>query len=181
MSVMLSIASGLAVWGSSITDILNQWADMGIFAYVLPFLLIFALVFGILWKSKMLGENKGVIVVIALAVGLMALQFDYVTNFFAKIFPYAGIGISILLVVLIFMGLFADIASKGYRIAFFVIGAVIAFIVVISSLSSYEWIGGWWWDRYASAIIAFLVVGGLIAAVIAASGSGKGTGAEHHS
>jgi len=77
----------MAMW--TITTILNQWADFGIFAYALPFLMIFAMVFGILNKTSLLGDNKGVQATIALAMGLLALQFDYVTNFYATIFPYA--------------------------------------------------------------------------------------------
>ena len=30
-------------FGYSIGDVLNRWADLGVFAYVLPFLMIFAL------------------------------------------------------------------------------------------------------------------------------------------
>ena len=65
----------------TITEVLNQWADAGVFAYLLPFLFIFAVVFGILNKTKVLGENKGVQATIALALGLLSLQFDYVSNF----------------------------------------------------------------------------------------------------
>ena len=59
--------------GETITNILNTWADIGVFAYLLPFLMIFALVFGILTKSKLLGENKAVHATLALTVGLLAL------------------------------------------------------------------------------------------------------------
>ena len=75
-------------FGYSIADVLNRWADRGVFAYVLPFLMIFALVYGILVKTQILGENKGVHVTIALAIGLISLQFDYVSNFFSTIFPF---------------------------------------------------------------------------------------------
>jgi len=167
----MSVIDGLVVWGNSIGNILNQWADMGIFAYALPFLLVFALVYGILWKSKLLGENKGVIVVLALTVGLLSLQFDYVTTFFATIFPYAGIGMSVLLVALILMGLFVDPANKGYNIAFFSVGGLIALIVIISSFVKNEWwgSGGWWWSEYWPALIALLVIIGLVLLVIFAS------------
>lgn len=165
--VMLSVLSGMVSWGNDIGSILQTWAEMGIFAYALPFLLIFALVFGILWKSQILGDNKGVIVVIALAVGLISLQFDYVPSFFATIFPYAGIGIGILLVVLILMGLFIEGDKKSkYMMVFYIIGAVIALIVVISSLADYSWWGGWWWTDYWPAIVALLVIGGLVAAIV---------------
>ena len=89
----------------SLTDVMNSWADQGVFAYGLPFLLIFAIIFGVLGKSKLLGDNKGVQATVALAVGLLALQFDLVTNFYATIFPYAGVAISVLVVAIILMAL----------------------------------------------------------------------------
>ena len=76
------------------------------------FLLIFAVVYGILSTMNIFSKgdkNKGVNAVIAIAVGLLALQWDYVPEFFSVIFPYAGIGISILLVALILMGLFLSV------------------------------------------------------------------------
>jgi len=68
---------------TTITDVLNQWADMGVFAYVLPFLMIFAIIYGILTKTEILGKNRGVNATIALAAGLLALQFDYVPKYFS--------------------------------------------------------------------------------------------------
>ena len=169
----MSALTGLVSWGTDIGSILQAWADMDVFAYALPFLLIFALVFGILWKSKILGDNKGVIVVIALAVGLMSLQFDFVPSFFETIFPYAGVGIAILLVVVILMGLFINKAhEKWYMMVFYIIGGIIALIVILSALSSSNrWGGSWWWYDYWPAIVAVLVIGGLVAAVIAATKS----------
>ena len=171
----MGVITGFVAAGDNIGSILQTWADVGVFAYVLPLLLVFAVVFGILWKSNILGQNKGVIVVIALAVGLLSLQFDYVPTFFATIFPYAGIGIAVLLVVLILMGLFTDQDNKKYMLVFFILGGLIALIVVLSSLASYEWWGGWWWTEYWPAIVALLVVGGLVAAVIAATNKGSGS------
>ena len=178
--VMLGILTGLVTLGNNIGNILQTWADMGIFAYALPFLLIFAVVFGILWQSKILGENRGVIVVIAVAVGLMSLQFDFVPSFFAVIFPYAGVGIAILLVALILMGLFTPDNDKSkYFLVFYIIGALIALIVILSALTSYEWWGGWWWFEYSEALIALLIIGGLIALVISAV-KGKDDGGKRH-
>ncbi len=175
--------TGLQVLGGNITTILNYWADMGVFAYVLPFLLIFAVVYGILSKTKLLEEhpqeNKGVNAVVAVAIGLLSLQWDYVPLFFARIFPFAGIGISILLVAMILMGLFFgfDTTKNGKdpaKFIFFIIGAVIAIIVVFSSFSSVG-IGGagyWWWDQYGPAIITLAIIGTLIGLVL---GNKKGT------
>src|SRR3989344_7721104 len=110
---------------TTITDVLNQWADIGVFAYLLPFLMIFAVVYGILSKTDLLGDNRGVNATIALAIGLLALQFDYVSNFFASIFPYTGIGIAVLLVALILMGLISDSDEKWPKFVWFGIGFII--------------------------------------------------------
>ena len=49
---MVNVITGMVV---SITDVLNTWADLGVFSYVIPFLLIFAVVYAILEKTKILG------------------------------------------------------------------------------------------------------------------------------
>ena len=167
----MSVITGLVAFGSSIGDILNTWADLGVFAYALPFLLVFALVFGILWKSKILGDNRGVVVVIALTVGLLSLQYDKVPQFFAKIYPYAGMGMSILLVALIMLGLFAKPDEKWFTITFASIGGLIALIVILSALVENEWwgSGSWWWSEYWPAIVAMLIIVGLIVLVIFAT------------
>ncbi len=174
MSVMLNALTGLVSGWSNIGYILQEWEYYGIFEYALPFLLIFALVFGILSKSKLFGENaKGVITVVSLAVGLLAITSQGLRAFFRVIFPYAGIGLSVLLVALILMGLFVDSDKDWYGIVFYILGGLIALIVIISALSSYEygWFGGWWWAQYWPAIVAFLVIGGLITLVILATKS----------
>ena len=127
---------------NTITDVLNTWADYGVFAYVLPFLMIFALVYGLLSKSKLLGENKGVHATLALVIGLLALQFDYVSNFFATIFPYAGIGIAVLLVGLILMGVLTE-EEEAAKWIFFGLGTIIFIVVLLYSLYDFQWLGGY--------------------------------------
>jgi len=150
---------------NTITDVLNTWADYGIFAYVLPFLMIFALVYGLLSKSKLLGENKGVHATIALVVGLLALQFDYVSNFFATIFPYAGIGISVLLVALILMGVLTE-DEKASKWIFFGIGALIFIVVLLYTIYDFNWLGGYVGVDWINWIILILIVVGTIVGVI---------------
>lgn len=151
-------------FGYNITDILNIWADYGVFAYALPFLLIFAIVFGILSKTKLLGDNKGVQATIALAVGLLSLQFDYVTNFYATIFPYAGIGISILLVAIILMGVSAEEFKWSYWV-WFIIGAIIFLVILFTSLSDNWFMGGMGYTLLDS--LPAILAGGILLGVIA--------------
>jgi len=153
---------------NTITNVLNTWADYGVFAYVLPFLMIFALVYGLLSKSKLLGENRGVHATLALVIGLLALQFDYVSNFFATIFPYAGIGISVLLVALILMGVLTDDEDAAKWI-FFGIGAVIFIIVMLYTIYDFNWLGGYVGVDWISWIILAMIVAAAVVFVILGS------------
>ena len=170
----MGVISGLAVYGNTITDVLNTWADYGVFAYVLPFLMIFAVVFGILSKTKILGTNKGVQATIALAIGLLALQFDYVSNFFAFVFPYAGMGIAVLLVALILMGLIHDDQSR-VKWVWFGIGVIIFIIVILTALSDFEWLGGrgYVWADAVPAITAVILLLLFMAFMIWGGGRGN--------
>ncbi len=165
-----SLITGFYSWGSDISTILQDWEYMGVFEYVLPFLLVFAVVFGILHKSKVIGEHKGINMVIALSIAMLAItSFDF-RNFFRVLFPYAGVGIAILLVGLILTGLFynADSTDKWWRVTFFSIAMFIAVVVVFSALTSYtNWgLGSWWWREYLNSIIVGIVVIGLILLVV---------------
>lgn len=175
----MNLITGFQVFGSSITEVLRYWSDKGVFAYALPFLLIFAVVYGILSRIHLFGEadkNKGVNAVIAIAVGLLALQWNYVPEFFSTIFPFAGMGISILLVALILMGLFGlDISKNEWpRITFFAIGAVIAIIVIFSALGNTSVWQGYglasWWDQWGPNILTLIAIGLLVWLTI---GTGK--------
>ncbi|MHA1988971.1 MAG: hypothetical protein ACW98D_20315, partial [Promethearchaeota archaeon] len=99
--------------GGALGNLLNVWEQAGIFSYAIPFLLIFALVFGILSRMNIFKKsnnepNTMISAIIALAIALMALQFPFVPMFFAELFPALGIGLAIILVVLVISGLFID-------------------------------------------------------------------------
>jgi len=98
--------------GGAVGDILFRWEQAGVFSYVIPFLLIFALIYGLLNKMNFFGKkgddsgSKGINLVIALAVSLLSLQFEIVSIFFAEIFPKVGVGLAIILTLFILLGLF---------------------------------------------------------------------------
>jgi len=149
----------------SIVDVLNQWNQIGVFSYVLPFLLIFAVVYGILSKIKLFEENNAVNAIIALAIGLISLQLDFVPSFFQQIFPRFGIGLSILLIFVILMGFFI-VPKDGQNVwdDYKWIGLVVVAAVVLWALTSWQWggdsngIGFWFEDNFWSLIIGILIV-----------------------
>lgn len=166
-----------SIGGGTIGNLLFQWEQAGVFAYVLPFLLIFAVVFGILAKTRIF-DNKGLNAIIAIAIGVLALQFNFVSVFFSEIFPRLGIGLSILLVVLILLGLFINPKNKGWMIGMGVVAVLIAVVVVFSSLDSYTWYTGtgigYWLGYHWATVVGILVFLGLLIAIIVGSGKKEG-------
>lgn len=154
--------------------ILQTWASMGVFDYVLPFLLIFAFVFGILMKSELLGkENKGLNAVIAFALAALSLQLDFIPLIFREMFPRLGVGLAVLLCLLILVGLFiknsGNDSGKTWNIIFSVVGAVIFLVIVVQSLTMYSGWGGWGFfsgDIIGWIVGALLLIGVIVAVVM---------------
>lgn len=149
-------------------SVLSAWADAGVFEFVIPFLLIFSLVFGILSQLNLFKRNKTINAIIALAVGLMSLQFGFVSNFFSEVFPRLGVGLIVLLVVMILLGLFApDRTWVTYTL--FGAAAVILIVVLANSADSTQWLStGILGEIDWQAALPWLVLIVLVAVVIAA-------------
>ena len=163
-------------WYSDIGFLFQQWEQYGVFAYVLPGLLIFALVYGVLSSVKFFGKNRGVDAIIALAVALLSLQFDFVPAFFREIFPRAGVGIAIVLTFLILMGLFIPWEAKWPVYIFMGVTALVAIIIVGLSFSSSTYPYSWsWFSQYGAAIVIGVIVLIAILAIVLSGGKEKTT------
>ncbi len=165
-----------------IAGILNQWQEIGVFDYVLPFLLVFTVVFGILEATNLLGKNKGVHVIIALVTGLLSLRAISasvnIQNFFSQIFPRLGIGLAVLVALLILAGLFINKTEAKYWMWGFAAVAVIVWIIVlVGSFKDMSWFGSSdFFEDYAGLIIGAVLLIGVIIAVVASKSEGKSGG-----
>lgn len=174
----MSLITGMASYYNEIGAVLQQWADIGIFSYVLPFLLIFAIIIALLDKVDVFKDNRGVSALIALSIALLSLQFDLVPQFFSIIFPKLGVGLSILLVALILMGIFlGKQGTEWVKYIFFGIAIIIFIAIVLLSFSDYRWLDSWWWNQYSSAIIALIAL--LVIVIVAMTVKGGGGGGGH--
>jgi hypothetical protein len=162
-----------------IASVLTSIEAMGFFDFVLPFLLVFALVFGIMTASKMFGDNRGLHAIIAIIVGLMALRFGFVQPFFGEMFPRLAVGLSILLAGLILVGAFIPKEqSKYFAYAFVTVAALILIIITYQTFNAIGWIGGFGAstdEMIAYVISAALLIGIIIAVVLPKSSSSTGT------
>ncbi len=167
------LASYAAFGGGALGNIFAQWEAMGVFTYALPFLLLFSLIYSILSFLPVFQNNKGVNAVIAIAVALMALQFNMVSVFFADIFPRLGIGLSIVLVIIILTGFFIDKDNHTFKWLIFISVIIITLVVISSSLKNFG-IGtgtGFWIKENLSSIIIFGLIIGAVIAIIAGNNS----------
>lgn len=157
----------------SIRDVLAQWEQAGFFSYFLPFLLIFALVFGLLEKTKIFKDNKSINGIIALVVGLMALQLDIVSRFFSEIFPRFGIGLAVILIIIILLGIFMP-KENWVNSLLLGIGAVILVIILVQTAGAVGWSSGYWWKENWPVVAGAVFILAIIGAIVGGSSEKKG-------
>lgn len=158
-----------------IGTILTQWQSAGVYQFVLPFLLVFAIVFGILTTTNILGKNKGIHVIIALVIGLMSIGYSSslgfsLGDFLQTLFPRLGIGLAVLVAVMVLVGLFVSDDERKYWLwGLGAIGIIIALVIIsqtFDALSFFSFSG--YSDNIGWIVGGILVVGTIIA--VAASG-----------
>ena len=146
-------------------------------SYLLPFALIFTLVFAILQKTKLLGDDKKQIdAIVGLIIGLILIAFGPARDIVVKLQVFLAVFVAILLVFMLLYGFVSgkkdgDILGKGWKYTFYAIitiSLVIALIVITgywqtvqdflfhSEGGSQLWING----------LIILVIGGALVAVL---------------
>lgn len=151
--------------------VLQQWAGVGLFDIILPIVLIFTVVFAILQRIKILGDNKSIDAVVALVIGFFAISNPYVTQLFVPLFSNAALGIMIILVFLLVMGfVMKEYENEGWN-QITLIGGFAIFIWLMSRAADY--FGGNylifssdWWYNNAWWIVPLVLFGLLMAFVV---------------
>ncbi len=152
---------------------------------LLPFLLVFVVIFAILQKTKVLGDGKKQIdALVALAVGLIVISFGYATGIIITLVPFLAISAVVILVFMMLYGMtFQPDKDKKFEMNKWVmgtIGGLVALGVIVTVLVA---TGAWnylydriFYDADGTAsiitnVIFFVVILGAIA--IAVWGGGK--------
>jgi hypothetical protein len=157
--------------GGPFEQLVMQWNQMGIFTVLLPFLLIFAVVFAILEKVKLL-QNKAVHVIIALAVALFTIANPYTVSFFIPIFSNLGLGVAILVCLIIVLGLAVKPEGKTWNTIFLIAGILI-FVMIIAKAKLLSFVfSNVSCGPQCQALLIFVVV--IVLAVVAAIAWGGG-------
>ncbi|MBI2583618.1 MAG: hypothetical protein HYW25_03040 [Candidatus Aenigmarchaeota archaeon] len=119
------------------SDVVAILESLGFFQFLLPWLFMFAVTYGILSKVDLFGKaNKRISIAIALVVAFFTVGFagPSLANFFISIFGGASLIIAGILVILLFIGMVgkgpSDIAKGGVLVVLIVIGVVLWFLSV---------------------------------------------------
>lgn len=144
---------------------------------ILPFLLVFVLVFAILQKSHILGEGKPQIdALVSFAIAAMAIIVPAARNFIVTLMPWLAVGLSVILVFLLLYGLVAngDWNAKWLKIVFGVLSGLFVIGVVIYAGGFWDnlrdFFSGGFGGEVWSNIILFVII---IAAVLVVTLSAK--------
>lgn len=145
--------------------------------YILPFALTFTLIFAVLQKTKLLGDNKKQIdAIIGLIVGLILIAFEPARAIVVKLQVFLAVFAALLLVFMLLYGFIygkkeGDILGKGWKIA-------LAAVLTVSLVITFLVITGFWdmiqnfllndatgAQIWINGLIIVVIVGALIAVI----------------
>ncbi len=151
-------------------DALYRLEEIGLFDFILPFILLFAVVFGVLSFTKIFGANKGIHAIISIVISLLAIRYEPYRAFLAVISPRLGIGLFILLTLVILLGLFTNDASKvAVGWIFFAIAVIIAFVIFYQSADIFGFPQGYLESDLVYGLLTIAIVIGIIVVLIVAT------------
>ena len=154
---------------------------------ILPFLLVFTIVFAILQKSKILGEGKKQIdAIVALVIGLLVISFGNAVGIIIQLIPFLAVSLVVILVLIILLG---SVIKEGEFYEKFpkALRVILTIAIVIAVVSATLVVTGGWDFLYEFIFIKAggssqgILINGLFLLVIAGAiitvliGSSKGS------
>jgi hypothetical protein len=149
----------------SLDNLFLYLREIGFMTFLLPALFIFAITFAIINKTKVIGDIK-LEVPIALLIGLMGAQFEFVQCVFADILPRLAIALVIILVFWILAGLFIDAEAKGVQYVFILLTIIIFTIIFYTSECPFNLgLASWFFANWPWIVLLAVLLGVIIAVV----------------
>ena len=151
---------------------------------ILPFLLIFTIVFAILQKTKIFGDGKKQVdAIVGLVVGLIIISFAQATGIILQMTVFLAVALVVILVLLLLLGSFAEEGKffekfpkvlKVLLIVFVVLAVTIASVYVTGFWQYlYDWIFIGTESTIFVNILFLIIIAGAIIAVILGSKAKK--------
>ncbi|MBU0962958.1 MAG: hypothetical protein KKD48_03580, partial [Nanoarchaeota archaeon] len=120
---------------------------MGIYEFILPFLLIFAIVFAILERLEIFGKGKkNINLMISIILGLFVIAQPEIVYLINSFLPKVSLFILVILMFLIIAGMFGA-STTGWSGGAFAIALVVCVIAIIWALAGGTYLGLPYWLR----------------------------------
>lgn len=142
---------------------------------ILPFLLVFVLMFAILQKTKILGDGKAQIdALVGLAIGLIVIGFPGPRNFIVALMPWMAMGVAVILVFLILYGFVAgdlsgDKTPPWMKTTFGILAGLFVLGVVMKVSGLWKFVlGGFSFgsEFWVNVALIILIIGAMIVAIV---------------
>ena len=164
-------------------DVFMQLQGSGFYEFLLPFLLMFTVVFAILEETKLFGTDddghsrKNINAVIALILGLLITsQFEVVAKL-QYFLPRISLYIIISLMVLILIGLFAGDIRHGFGGVLLILVSLIALVLTFAALAPLMGFEvTYWLQQNWQTLLVIIIILIIIFAVIKSGGGSNGGG-----
>ncbi len=131
--------------GFNFNDLINSLLSVGVYDVVLPFLLVFAIIFAILEKTKILGKDKSNInAIVSLVAGFLVVAQTGIVQTINLFIPRVSLIIIVVIMGLMIISLLYGSEYKGITGVTFSIVIVIIIIAVIFALTTPAGYGNSW-------------------------------------
>ncbi len=163
-------------------SIFATWQNIGVFDFVLPFLLIFTLSFAVLSKAKILGDNKNLNIIVSLVLAFFFLQNPFLIASLQNLLPNVSFALVIGLMFLLLVGVLLGDRMQQYNTISMNVATGIAIFAILWAIFSrpgfdftnfqdilYGFLG-----PDASGLIVFLLI--IVAAIFLVRGSDRTPG-----
>jgi len=111
--------------------------NIGVFDYVLPFLLIFAIVFAALEKTKILGTDKtNINAVVSLVIGLLLISRQEIVAIINEFLPNISLILVVILMSLLLISVIAGDEFKGLNNGLLTMGIIVVITAVVIALAN---------------------------------------------
>lgn len=129
---------------------------------VFVFVLLFSLVFGILQKSKLFGDDKRQVdALVSLAVGLLVISVGYALDIITRLVPFLAVGLVAVLSFLLLIALFYKDkfeAGDGVKYTATAIGFLVLLFGVLYFTGAWTYLSALWNDPSSNLIGNIVIV-----------------------
>lgn len=171
-------------------ELILNWQDIGVFNILLPFVLVFAISYGVFSKISLFGTASNKInVVVSFVLALLFLQNDVLIVRLQAFLPQISFALIAILMGLMILSIFSSKTGVAWGEKAGWVAIIISVVVLVSALSHdptspyesssfWQWITDFWYGMSpgAQGLVVFIIIGAVLMMFLTGGGGGAKTG-----